>query len=86
MDRGVGKEDEQRRELQELLGKWQFRNFGRVRLPAFVGVAAMMNIIRKEGMPRRLSQGPGNMEYSSTWCLFSPTKDIPPCLATNELV
>tara|TARA_R110002003_G_scaffold117_17_gene10437 strand:- start:7895 stop:8038 length:144 start_codon:yes stop_codon:yes gene_type:complete len=47
MDRGVGKEDEQRRELQELWGKWQFRNFGRVRLPAFVGVAAMMNIIRK---------------------------------------
>jgi hypothetical protein len=47
MDRGVGKEDEGRRELQELLGKWQFRNFGRVRLPAFVGIAPMMNIIWK---------------------------------------
>lgn len=47
IESGARNEEEQKRELQELLGKWQFRNFGRVGLPAFVGVAAMMNIIRR---------------------------------------
>jgi hypothetical protein len=28
MDREVRKAEEQKRELQELLGKWQFRNLG----------------------------------------------------------
>jgi hypothetical protein len=44
LDGGVEgkKEDELKRELKELLGMWQRRNFGRVVLPAVTGVVALV--------------------------------------------
>lgn len=44
LDRDARKEEERKRELKELLKKWQFRNFGRVGMPALVGVMGMWNI------------------------------------------
>ncbi|KAH3972075.1 hypothetical protein HBH64_119910 [Parastagonospora nodorum] len=47
MEKGMGRDAEQKKELQELLLKWQFRNFGRVLTPAIVGLIAMMNLVKR---------------------------------------
>ncbi|KAF2832487.1 hypothetical protein CC86DRAFT_279941 [Ophiobolus disseminans] len=46
LEKGAKEEGEVKKELKELLAKWQFRNFGRVAMPVFVGVAGMVNIIK----------------------------------------
>ena len=46
LEKGAGTEEEQKKELRELLGKWQWRNFGRVGLPVIVGVVGMLNIVK----------------------------------------
>lgn len=47
MDKEVGREAELKKELQGLLSKWQFRNFGRVLTPAIVGLIGMMNLVER---------------------------------------
>jgi hypothetical protein len=46
LEKGAKQEEDVKRELHKLLGKWQFKNFGRVALPVLVGVGGMMNIVR----------------------------------------
>jgi hypothetical protein len=46
LEKGTTRDKKAKRELKELLGKWQFRNFGRVLLPALVGVGGMWNITK----------------------------------------
>lgn len=48
IEKDKGREVELKKELQELLNKWQFRNFGRILSPLVVGVAGMLNIVKKE--------------------------------------
>lgn len=46
LEKGTKSEEEVKRELKVLLEKWQFRNFGRVAVPALVGVGGMLNIVK----------------------------------------
>jgi hypothetical protein len=46
MDKEIGREAELKKELQGLLSKWQFRNFGRVLTPAIVGLVGIMNLVK----------------------------------------
>jgi hypothetical protein len=47
LEKGSKEEKETKKELKELLKKWQFRNFVRVTLPVLVGVAGMLNIVKR---------------------------------------
>ena len=47
LEKGVRMEEDVKKELQDLLAKWQFRNFGRVALPALVGVAGIVNMDKR---------------------------------------
>jgi hypothetical protein len=42
LDKGKEREEEQKRELQSLLGKWAFRNWGRISMPVVVGVVGIV--------------------------------------------
>lgn len=46
MDKEIGREAELKKELQGLLSKWQFRNFGRVLTPAIVGLIGITNLVK----------------------------------------
>jgi hypothetical protein len=47
MEKRIGREVEQRLELQGLLKKWQSKNFVRVGVPVLVGVVGMMNLVKR---------------------------------------
>lgn len=46
LENGTKQDEQVKKELKELLAKWQFRNFGRVALPVLVGVGGMLNMIK----------------------------------------
>ena len=46
LEKGSKEGDDVKKELKELLAKWQFRNFGRVVWPTLVGVGGMMSIVK----------------------------------------
>ena len=47
LEKGVKVEEEVKKELKDLLAKWQFRNFGRVALPTLVGVGGILTLAKQ---------------------------------------